>query len=248
MKGEPMGTSKYENYTVKVEHLSKRFKKEQVLCDVNLELSQGHIYGIIGRNGSGKSVLFKLMCGFLFPDEGSVTINGKVIGKDRDFPENFGALIEAPGFLWYQSGIANLEYLAGIRKLITKQEVEDAMRLVGLDPTSKKRVGKYSLGMKQRLGIAQAIMEHPQFIILDEPMNGLDESGIRDMRQLFLKLKNEGCLVILASHNKEDIGVLCDEVYQIANGRLQKQKALDDDIVENVELAENKTDGESNEK
>ena len=216
-------------YSIQVEHLCKSFKKEQVLFDINLEMTQGHIYGIVGRNGSGKSVLFKLICGFLFPDEGSVTINGKVIGKDLDFPENFGALIEAPGFLWYQSGMANLEYLAGIRKLITKQEIADTMRMVGLDPSSKKRVGKYSLGMKQRLGIAQAIMEHPKFIILDEPMNGLDESGMRDMRQVILKLREEGCLIILASHNKEDIGVLCDEVYMISNGKIQKQ-----DIFKNI--------------
>lgn len=215
-----MNSTENKTYTIKVEHLSKSFKNEQVLSDINLEMSEGHIYGIIGRNGSGKSVLFKLICGFLFPDEGSVTINGKVIGKDRDFPEDFGALIETPGFLWYQSGISNLNYLASIKNQITKQEVADTMRLVGLDPTSRKRVGKYSLGMKQRLGIAQAIMEHPRFIILDEPMNGLDESGIRDMRQLFLKLRDEGCLVILASHNKEDIGILCDEVYQISNGRI----------------------------
>lgn len=142
----------------------------------------------------------------------------KKIGKDIDFPESMGAIIEAPGFLPYQSGIKNLEYLAGIRKIATHDTIIKTMEMVGLDPFSKKRVGKYSLGMKQRLAIAQAIMENPMIIILDEPMNGLDEDGVVEMRRIFNNLKERGKLLILASHNKEDISILCDEVYEIKKG------------------------------
>lgn len=207
---------------LEVKNLVKSFKNETVLNHINLEFSENHIYGIIGRNGSGKSVLFKIICGFMHADGGTVSLDGKIIGKDIDFPENLGAIIENPGFLWYQSGLANLAYLAGIRKKINKSQVKEAMRLVGLNPDSKKWVGKYSLGMKQRLSIAQAIMENPDLIVLDEPMNGLDEQGVTEMRELFLKLRDEHKIIILASHNREDIDVLCDEVYHIEKGTIEK--------------------------
>jgi ABC-2 type transport system ATP-binding protein len=205
---------------LEIKNISKSFRNESVLNDISLYGTGGHIYGIVGRNGSGKSVLFKLICGLMIPDNGSILVNGKYVGKDIDFPENIGVLIESPGFLWYQSGYSNLAYLAGIRKKIGKKEVCDVMRLVGLDPFSKKIFAKYSLGMKQRLGIAQAIMEDPDIIILDEPMNGLDETGVEEMRQLFLNLKSQGKLILLASHNKEDINVLCDKVFELKNGKL----------------------------
>lgn len=205
---------------LEISHISKSFKKEKILEDISLYGTGGHIYGIIGRNGAGKSVLFKLICGLMMFDEGSIRINDKYVGKDIDFPENIGVLIESPGFLWYQSGYANLAYLAGIRHIIGRNEIQEIMRNVGLDPFSRKIVAKYSLGMKQRLGIAQAIMENPDIIILDEPMNGLDEQGVEDMRKLFLHLRDEGKLILLASHNKEDIGVLCDEVFELKNGKI----------------------------
>lgn len=205
---------------LEISHISKSFKKEKILEDISLYGTGGHIYGIIGRNGAGKSVLFKLICGLMMFDEGSIRINDKYVGKDIDFPENIGVLIESPGFLWYQSGYANLAYLAGIRRIIGRNEIQEIMRNVGLDPFSRKIVAKYSLGMKQRLGIAQAIMENPDIIILDEPMNGLDEQGVEDMRKLFLHLRDEGKLILLASHNKEDIGVLCDEVFELKNGKI----------------------------
>lgn len=205
-------------YRLTVKHITKSFKKEKILEDVNLDFSGGHIYGIVGKNGTGKSVLFKLICGFIHADEGEIEVNGKKIGKDIDFPESMGAIIEAPGFLPYQSGIKNLEYLAGIRKIATHNTIVKTMEMVGLDPFSKKRVGKYSLGMKQRLAIAQAIMENPMLIILDEPMNGLDEDGVGEMRCIFNDLKEQGKLLILASHNREDISILCDEVYEIKKG------------------------------
>ena len=175
---------------------------------------------VIGYTGSGKSVLFKLICGYLHSDLGDVTVRGKQIGKDVDFPENLGALIENPGFLWQESAMSNLLYLAKITGKIGKREVMDAIRKVGLDPLSRKHVGKYSLGMKQRLGIAQAIMEDPDILILDEPMNGLDESGIDEMRNLILEFRRPGKIVLIASHNKEDIQILCDEVYEMKNGKI----------------------------
>lgn len=203
-----------------VDKISKSFKGERVLQEVSLSCSEGHIYGFVGRNGSGKTVLFKIICGLMSADSGTVTVNGKVIGKDVDFPENLGAIIENPGFLWYQSGMANLQYLAGIRNKISKEQIKETMRMVGLNPDSRKMTGKYSLGMKQRLSIAQAIMEDPDIIVLDEPMNGMDEQGVEDMRELFTRLK-KGRIILLASHNREDIEILCDEVYQLHKGVLQ---------------------------
>jgi len=205
---------------IEIRHVSKSFKGEKVLQDISLDLYENHIYGFVGRNGSGKSVLFKLICGYLHPDLGDVTVRGKQIGKDVDFPENLGALIENPGFLWQESAMSNLLYLAKITGKIGKREVMDAIRKVGLDPLSRKYVGKYSLGMKQRLGIAQAIMEDPDILILDEPMNGLDESGIDEMRNLIRKFHRPGKIVLIASHNKEDIQILCDEVYEMKNGKI----------------------------
>ncbi len=205
---------------IEIRYVSKSFKGENVLQDINLDLYENHIYGFVGRNGSGKSVLFKLICGYLHPDLGDVTVRGKQIGKDVDFPENLGALIENPGFLWQESAMSNLLYLAKITGKIGKREVMDAIRKVGLDPLSRKHVGKYSLGMKQRLGIAQAIMEDPDILILDEPMNGLDESGIDEMRNLILEFRRPGKIVLIASHNKEDIQILCDEVYEMKNGKI----------------------------
>ena len=207
---------------LKVDRVRKSFKNERVLKDISLDLEGNKIYGIIGRNGSGKSVLFKIICGFMKADEGRVVYNDQVIGEDVDFPPELGAIIESPGFLWYQSGMSNLEYLAGIQKKISKEQVRAAMQTVGLDPDSRKWVGKYSLGMKQRLSIAQAIMENPKLIILDEPMNALDVESIDEMRQLFKSLKADDRIIILASHNKEDIEMLCDEVYELSKGTLRQ--------------------------
>lgn len=201
--------------------VTKSFKQEQVLKDIQLTLEDNKIYGFVGRNGSGKSVLFKIICGYVLADSGKIMIDGRQLGKDMDFPENMGALIETPGFIWYQSGFENLRYLAKIRNRITDQQVKAAIQVVGLNPDDRKWVGKYSLGMKQRLGIAQAIMEEPELLILDEPMNGLDEQGVEDMRQLLLSYKQEGRCILLTSHNREDIEVLCDEVYQMCRGVLE---------------------------
>lgn len=189
-----------------------------------MRLQEGRIYGIVGDNGSGKTVLLKLICGFMKPDSGTVTVNGKVIGKDADFPENTGIIIEAPGFLPNYSGMKNLEYLASIRGKIGKEQIESAMKTVGLDPSSKLRVGKYSLGMKQRLGIAQAIMEDQQLLILDEPMNALDKDVVEEMRKLFLSFKASGKTMLIVSHNEGDISTLCDEVYEFDGARIKRRE------------------------
>lgn len=207
-----------------IDKLTKSFKGKTVLEDVNMQLQEGRIYGIVGDNGSGKTVLLKLICGFMKPDSGTVTVNGKVIGKDSDFPENTGIIIEAPGFLPNYSGMKNLEYLASIRGKIGKEQIEAAMKTVGLDPSSKLRVGKYSLGMKQRLGIAQAIMENQQLLILDEPMNALDKDAVEEMRKLFLNFKASGKTMLIVSHNEGDISTLCDEVYEFDGARIKRRE------------------------
>lgn len=209
-----------------IDKLTKSFKGKTVLEDVNMRLQEGGIYGIVGDNGSGKTVLLKLICGFMKPDSGTVTVNGKVIGKDSDFPENTGIIIEAPGFLPNYSGMKNLEYLASIRGKIGKEQIESAMKTVGLDPSSKLRVGKYSLGMKQRLGIAQAIMENQQLLILDEPMNALDKDAVEEMRKLFLSFKASGKTMLIVSHNEGDISTLCDEVYEFDGADKTARKCL----------------------
>lgn len=177
---------------------------------------------IVGRNGSGKTVLLKCICGLLYPQAGTVTVGGKVVGKDVDYPENVGFIIEAPGFLPRYSGLKNLKYLASVRGKVKEDEIRKYMELVGLNPDDKKHVGNYSLGMKQRLGIAQALMENPDILILDEPMNALDNNGVEEMRTVLLKMKEQGKLIIIASHVRDDIDILCDEVYGIDAGIMKK--------------------------
>ena len=207
---------------IEMKSVVKRWGNNTVLKSVDLEVNSSEIVGIIGHNGSGKTVLMKCICGFITPDSGEITVSGKRVGKDVDIPKNIGLIIESPGFLPNFSGFSNLWQLAKIRGKISKEEVRQVIEKVGLNPDEKKHVGKYSLGMKQRLGIAQAIMENPDILILDEPMNGLDKNGVEDMRKLFLQLKENGKTIIVASHNSMDIDVLCDTVYEINNGILTK--------------------------
>lgn len=198
-----------------IEHVGKAFRKEQVLSDVNLVILPGQICGIIGKNGSGKTVLMKCICGFLKPDKGSIRVNGKTVGRECDFPERLGVIIETPGFLPALSGYRNLKILADLKGEIGKQEIRETMERVGLNPGMKKPVAKYSLGMRQRLGIAQAIMENPDVLVLDEPFNGLDKEGAAAMRRLVQELKAQGKAVLLASHNAQDIEELCDVVHEM---------------------------------
>ena len=205
---------------IEVQNVVKRFRDQVVLKNVSISFEKGKIHGIVGRNGSGKTVLFKCICGLMHPEEGVILVNGKRVGRDVDMPENIGAIIEAPGFLPNYSGYKNLRFLANIRRKIGKEEILNVLKTVGLDPESRKHVGKYSLGMRQRLGIAQAIMEDPKILILDEPMNGLDNAGVQDIRALLLELKAQGKTILLASHNHEDIAALCDTVHEMDGGVL----------------------------
>lgn len=206
---------------IEVQNVVKRFRDQVVLKNVSISFEKGKIHGIVGRNGSGKTVLFKCICGLMHPEEGVVLVNGKRVGRDVDMPEDIGAIIEAPGFLPNYSGYKNLRFLANIRRKIGKEEILNVLKTVGLDPESRKHVGKYSLGMRQRLGIAQAIMEDPEILILDEPMNGLDNAGVQDIRALLLELKAQGKTILLASHNHEDIAALCDTVHEMDGGVLE---------------------------
>lgn len=204
---------------IKVSNVSKKYKDVTVLESISQEFHPGKIYGIVGRNGSGKTVLMKILCGFVPASEGEVRVDDKVIGKDVDFLPDAGIIIETPQFLPFSSGYKNLVSLAAIWKKIGKEQIRNAMQLVGLDPDSKKHVGKYSLGMRQRLGIAQAIMEDPAVLILDEPMNGLDQEGVDEIRALLLSYKQQGKTILLSSHHKEDIDQLCDETIQLEKGK-----------------------------
>lgn len=200
---------------IQVSHVYKAFGKEQVLQDISFDIPEGHIYGVVGNNGSGKTVLMKCICGFLQCDRGSIRVNGKRVGKEVDFPDRLGIIIETPGFLPNLSGYKNLKILASLKARIGKEEIRATMRKVGLDPDMKKPVAKYSLGMRQRLGIAQAIMEDPDVLILDEPFNGLDRYGVVEIRELLKGLKEEGKAILLASHNAQDIEELCDSVMDL---------------------------------
>ncbi len=210
------------NYEICVENVTKVFGSQEVLKTVCVQFEMGKIYGIVGRNGSGKTVLLKCICGLLCPQAGTVTVGGKVVGKDVDYPENIGFIIETPGFLPRYTGLKNLKYLASVRGKVQEDEIRKYMELVGLNPDDKKHVGNYSLGMKQRLGIAQAFMENPDILILDEPMNALDNNGVEEMRSVLLKMKKQGKLIIIASHVRDDIDILCDEVYGIDAGIMKK--------------------------
>ena len=206
---------------IKVKDVCKYFGKTQVLDHVNMECRQGEITGIIGRNGAGKTVLFKIICGLLSLDSGEILINGIKRERQADVLPSVGIIIEEPAFLKYYSGIKNLEYLYMINHKNNRQYLENIMEKVGLDPKSKKHVGKYSMGMRQRLAIAQSIMEKPEFLVLDEPFNGLDSHGVNEMRELFLELKKRGKVILIASHNSEDINILCDNVYSMESGILK---------------------------
>lgn len=207
---------------ISIEGLTKKFKDVTVLNNITVRFESGIVHGLIGRNGSGKTMLMKCICGIVPLTKGEIVVNDKRIGKDVDIPDNVGVIIETPGFLPNYSAYSNLKFLAAIKGKIGKDEIRNAIKSVGLNPDDKKKVGKYSLGMRQRLGLAQAIMENPDLLILDEPMNGLDKDGVKDMRKYLLDLKAQGKTIIIASHSAEDIDVLCDSVCEMDKGHLEK--------------------------
>ncbi|HET0717182.1 TPA: ABC transporter ATP-binding protein [Streptococcus pneumoniae] len=204
------------NEIIILKNIELKLKKTCVFQNLNFSCKPGEIIGITGANGSGKSVLFKLIAGLYSPSYGEVLINGENIVPERKIPANLGALIEEPGFINYYSGLKNLQYLASIRGVVGNQEINDTLKIVGLYEQKDQKVKTYSLGMRKKLGIAQAIMENPSILLLDEPMNALDKSSVENMRTLFRKLSSEkGTTILIASHSEEDIRILCDKVYAI---------------------------------
>lgn len=204
---------------IELKGVSKSFYGETLFEDISLEIKKGGIIGFVGENGCGKSVLFKMICGLISPDTGTIRVMNRVITEGR-FPNSIGVMLDGCGFVPYQSGFDNLKQIAVIDGKIGNKEIEEAMEQVGLDYKSKKPVKKYSLGMKQRLGIAMALMENPMLLFLDEPMNALDKDMTLKVRDILLKKKEDGVTILLTSHNQKDIDVLCSQVYRFDNGRL----------------------------
>lgn len=209
---------------IQIKNAGKCIGSTWIFRDVTVSFERGRIHGLIGRNGAGKTMLLRSICGLTRITTGSIVVNGKQVGVDIDVPDSVGAVIEVPGFLPHLSGFANLQYLAGLRRRIGEEQIRKAIELVGLSSQSKQHVGKYSLGMRQRLGIAQAIMEDPDILLLDEPMNGLDNDGVRDVKKLLSELRQQGKTILLASHHMEDIAELCDTVSVMDAGRLKRQR------------------------
>jgi ABC-2 type transport system ATP-binding protein len=209
---------------INIDSLNLTINKTKILKNISISFDKGKIHGLIGRNGSGKTMLMKCICGFVKPTSGEIIVNNKKVGIDCDFPNNIGIIIETPGFIPYYSGYKNLKFLADLNRKIDSNTIKQTMIKVGLDPESKLHVKKYSLGMRQRLGLAQAIMENPEILILDEPMNGLDKDGVEDMRKYLLELKELRKTIIIASHSAEDIEILCDTVSEMDKGVLKKIK------------------------
>lgn len=205
---------------LKADNLSKVIKKQPILKNINLSLDKGKIYGFRGKNGSGKTMLFRALCGLILPSEGTVSVEGTVLGKEISFPPSVGVLIEYPGFLSGYTGFKNLKLLAGLNNLIDDNRIKESIRIVGLDPEDKRKYRKYSLGMKQRLGIAQAIMEEPDLLILDEPTNALDSDGVEEFKALLLDLKANNTCILIASHDKEELDYLSDEIFMMENGKI----------------------------
>lgn len=206
-----------------IENLSKTIKNNKILDNVNLTFESGHVYGLVGRNGSGKTMLLRAICGLIFPDSGKVIIDGKQLHKDISFPESCGIIIENTDLLPNFSAFDNLKMLSEIKNTANDNMIKSAIKSVGLDPDSEKKVKTFSLGMKQRLSIAQALFEDPDILLLDEPTNALDEDGVNDVRRILLEQKKKNKLIIIASHNKEDISLLSDTVISVSNGRFQRK-------------------------
>ncbi len=201
---------------------NKLIKKKEILTDINLTFESGKIYGLHGHNGSGKTMLLRAICGLILPTSGSVTVDGKTVGKDIEFPDSVGVIIENMSLIPEYTGFKNLQLLAGIKKKIGDSEIRDTLISVGLDPDDKRKVKEYSLGMKQKLNFAQAIMEKPELLLLDEPTNAMDVQTVEKVRSILVEMKEKGTLIIIASHNKEDLDALCDEFIDICDGKIQR--------------------------
>lgn len=212
---------------IEATNLSKIIKKATVLDSINLHMESGKIYGLRGKNGSGKTMLLRALCGLIAPTSGTINLNGEILGKDISFPRSVGALIENPAFLSGYTGFQNLKLLASIQNTISDEQIRETLTRVGLDDKDKRKFRKYSLGMKQRLGIAAAVMEKPAFIILDEPINALDEKGVALVRGILQDERQRGALIIVACHDKEELEALSDEIFMLENGRIVDHILMD---------------------
>ena len=212
---------------LEVKGISKYFGKTCVLNNINLEMETGHIYGFWGRNGSGKTMLMRIISGLVFPSDGAIIIGGEQLGKDISFPRSIGALIENPGFIPGYSGFKNLKILASIQNKISDEDIREVMLHIGLDPDDRKKAKKYSLGMKQKLGIAAALMEKPDLILLDEPTNALDENSTKILKEILLEHKRRGALLIVACHIREELEYLSDEIICLNEGHVIKRYVPD---------------------
>ena len=211
---------------IKIRNVSKKYGEQTVLYDITLDIPSGSCTGFVGNNGSGKTVLFKCICGFVKPTKGYIEVREKRIGRDSDFIEDTGIIIENPGFLGNLTGYRNLELLSSINNKIDRTRILSMLEQVGLDDAMNKKVRNYSLGMRQRLGVAQAIMEKPSILILDEPFNGLDREGLTAMRELVRSMNEEGTTVLISSHNSSDIELLCDRVIELDGGKMINEKRI----------------------
>ena len=212
---------------IKIENVSKKIKSNMILKNIDMELTSGHIYGFRGKNGCGKTMLMRCICGLIIPTEGKIIINGKELHKDIKIPESIGALIDNPAFLPQYTGFKNLKMLASLKGKVSDEEVKLAIKRAGLDPNDKKTYKKYSLGMKQKLGIANAIMGEPDIIVLDEPINALDEISVENVKKVFLELKEKGKLIIAACHDREELEYLCDIIYELKDGEIAGMEMMD---------------------
>lgn len=206
---------------IKIEHLDKIINKSYILKDVNMELESGKIYGFQGHNGSGKTMLFRAISGLIYATNGSIQIDGKVLGKDIAFADDMGIMLENPAFMEGYSGYDNLKMIASIRG--NNIDIANILRQVGLNPDDKRKYRKYSLGMKQKLGLACAFMEDPSLLILDEPFNALDQEGQKRIAEMILEKKKKGCLILLTSHDKEELERLSDEMFLVHEGTFTKK-------------------------
>lgn len=205
---------------IKITDVNKTIKKAPILRDINLEFTGGKVYGLRGKNGSGKTMLMRAICGLITPDSGIIDIDGKILGKDISFPESIGVLIENPSFIGNYTGFKNLKVLASIQNRIGDEQIRKALEDIGLDLDDKRTYRKYSLGMKQKLGIAAAVMENPDIIILDEPINALDDVSVEKVHDILEEQKKRGAVIIIACHDKEELDQLSDEIIEISDGRI----------------------------
>lgn len=209
---------------IEIKNLTKIIRGVTVLDHITMTLEGGHIYGLRGKNGSGKTMFMRALCGLILPTEGSICMDGKLLGRDMSFPESVGALIENPAFLGGYTGFDNLKLLASIKNEISDTDIRAAMTAVGLEPEDRRKYRKYSLGMKQRLGIACSVMEKPSLLLLDEPINALDEQGVKLIKELILKMKAAGAIIIVACHDSGELEYLSDEIFSVAEGKIKKEE------------------------